>query len=142
MNKHLKEIEKILTSHKISDPEYKAFRDKVTNLKTLGLRLPIIQAITRDGFAFYEKSCEEILGIWNHVWNKASLHETMYLPLFYYRNKKADLGLKEWEVLKSWIDRIDNWEHADALIYLYSFLLEKGKETDMRWHFLTISLCI
>jgi len=24
----------------------------------------------------------------------------------------------------------------------YSFLLEKGKETDMRWHFLTISLCI
>lgn len=126
MKQLLLEIENALKKTTTHDPEYKAFRQKTTRLNVLGHRLPLLQKITKDGFSFYTKTPDEIIKIWNEIWQRSSVHEAMYLPLFYYRNHRATLGLKEWTVLKKWIDRIENWEHSDALSYLYSLLYEKN----------------
>ena len=126
MKQHLKEIERILKRTQAKDdPDYAAFRSKTTNLKVMGHRLPVMQQIVKDGFSFYEKPEKEIHEIWNHIWKNTTIHEAMSLPLFYYRNHRPRLGKKEWNILKTWINEIENWEHSDALSYLYSFLFEK-----------------
>lgn len=124
MSKFTKEILKKLKKHTRHDPDYKAFREKTTQLTVLGLRLPVMQEIEKNGFAFYALSDKEILATWNAVWNDATTHEVMYLPLFYYRRHKSKLDKAHWNTLKSWVNRLENWEHADALCYLYSFLYE------------------
>lgn len=125
MSSPLLEIESQLKKHTRHDPEYKKFREKTTKMSVLGLRLPVMQKIVRDGFSFYDSSEKNILDIWNEIWNSGRLHETLYLPLFYYRNHKQILGKYEWSVMKHWIERIENWEHADSLSYLYSIFFER-----------------
>ncbi|OGL63157.1 hypothetical protein A3C09_02715 [Candidatus Uhrbacteria bacterium RIFCSPHIGHO2_02_FULL_47_44] len=121
----LQKIELALCGLAIDDPKYKAFRQKTTKLRVLGIRVPVLQKLVCDGFQFYNKTEKDILHVWNGVWNTSRMHEAMYLPLFYYRNHKHVLGTYEWHVIKKWIDRVENWEHADALAYLYSILLER-----------------
>src|SRR3989339_1191071 len=126
MNDFLSEIETILKqTQPKDDPTYHAFRSKTTNLPVLGHRLPLLHELEQKGFSFYNKSSEEILAIWNDVWNTAHVHETMTLPLFYYRHHKLTFGKTEWDVIKHWADRIENWEHSDTLSYLYSYFFEK-----------------
>jgi 3-methyladenine DNA glycosylase AlkD len=94
-------------------------------MNVLGLRLPVMQQVVWNGFDFYKQSEKNILSIWDHAWKTSRWHEVLYLPLFYYRKHTHMLGRYEWEVMKHWIDRIENWEHADALSSLYSILLER-----------------
>mgnify|MGYP001562735586 CR=1 FL=1 len=125
MSSYLHEIETKLKQTAVHDPDYKAFREKTSKLTVLGHRLPLLQKITKDGFSFSTKTPDEILKIWDDIWQHSSIHEAMYQPLFYYRNHQASIGKKEWGVMKHWIDRIENWEHSDTLSYLYSILYEK-----------------
>ncbi len=126
---HLSEIETILKkTQPKDDPTYHAFRSKTTKLKVLGHRLPLLHELERKGFSFYNKPSEEILSTWNEIWNSANFHETMSLPLFYYRHHKLTFGKTEWNILKHWADRIENWEHSDSLSYLYSYFFEKHPE--------------
>ncbi len=125
MPSQLRKIELALCDLAIDDPQYKTSRQKTTKLRVLGIRLPVLQKLVCDGFLFYTKTQKEILSIWDHVWKTSRWHEVLYLPLFYYRNHKHLLGRYEWHVIKHWIDRVENWEHADALSYLYSILFER-----------------
>jgi 3-methyladenine DNA glycosylase AlkD len=126
MDAHLNEVQKTLkkTSPK-NDKAYVDFRTKTSNLNVLGHRLPLMHQIVKDGFSFYEKSDREILKVWDNIWNTSQYHEALYLPLFYYRHRESLLGPRQWRIIKHWIDRIENWEHADALCYLYSILFER-----------------
>lgn len=121
----LQEIEQRLRGRVRPDPIYKAFREKTTKLTVLGLRLPVMQDIEQTGFSFYKKPQDEILRVWDHVFKTSTIHEVMYLPLFYYRRHKIQLDPVHWRVMKHWIDRVENWEHADALCQLYSILYER-----------------
>jgi 3-methyladenine DNA glycosylase AlkD len=125
MNKHLLEVEKALKTTVIDDPAYANFRSKCTNLKVLGHRLPLMHEIEEDGFSFYKLSKQDILKTWTYIWNNSEYLEPMYLPLFYYRRHLNDLDKKAWKTLKAWVNRVENWEHADALCALYSVLLER-----------------
>ena len=107
------------------DPDYKAFRQKTTKLEVLGLRLPVIQEVEQAGFVFYSENQDKILDRWNYIWSQATIHEVMYLPLFYYRRHQQELGPLHWKLMKRWIERVENWEHADALCQLYSILYER-----------------
>ena len=124
MKKYVLEIENVLKRSVINDPEYKASREKTTGLMVLGHRLPLMQKIEKNGFSFYNESPSNILNVWDIIWKETNIHEAMYLPLFYYRRHKKEFGPKEWKVIKKWVDRIENWEHADALCYLYSLMYE------------------
>lgn len=124
-NDLLKEVEDSLKKLVADDPVYKAFREKTTRLQVLGLRLPLMQKREQAGFSFYQKKEKDIFNEWNSVWNRSRIHEVLSLPLFYYRRHKTDLTPIHWNYFKKWIERIENWEHADSLCYLYSFLYEK-----------------
>lgn len=118
----LKEVESHLRRAIIHDPQYKAFRQKTTSLEVLGLRLPVMQKIEQGGFSFYQNPPETVLRIWSEIWSKARVHEVMYLPLFYYRRHLNQLDLAHWRRMKQWIERVESWEHADALCTLFSVL--------------------
>ncbi len=120
-----REVERALRHRVIKDPLYKTFREKTTKLRVLGLRLPVMQEIERNGFSFYEESARHILAIWNHLWRVSETHEALYLPLFYYRRHKAILDPAHWNVMKRWIEQVENWEHSDALCALYSIFYER-----------------
>jgi 3-methyladenine DNA glycosylase AlkD len=127
-----------LKKHVKNDPGYKAFREKCTNMKVLGLRLPVMRAIIKNGFSFYNNSDKEILATWNTIWNEATTHEVMAMPLFYYTEKKRELTPMHWKTMKSWANKLDSWEHADTLCYIYSRLYELYPEliepTLFRWN--------
>ncbi len=125
MKKHLLEVEKALKNTVTDDPAYADFRSKCTNLRVLGHRLPLMHELEEKGFSFYKLSKQEILKTWTYIWNTSKFHEPMYLPLFYYRRHLDGLDKKAWSTLKTWVDRVENWEHADALCALYSVLLER-----------------
>ncbi len=81
--------------------------------------------VERQGFAFYKKPADNILKTWNRLWQTSNIHEALYLPLFYYRRHRERLDTAHWSVMKRWITRVENWEHADALCALYSILYER-----------------
>ena len=107
------------------DPAYKAFREKTTKLAVLGLRVPVIHEIVRSNFSFYQKSPRELIAIWNRIWTSSCINEVLLIPLLYYRRHLHLLDPAHWRVLKTWINRVDNWEHADALCALYSIFFER-----------------
>ncbi len=119
-----KEVETTLKALVKHDPDYKAFREKTTQLDVLGLRLPVLHQTERTSFSFYTKSDQEILKVWDALWRTSNTHEALSLPLFYYRRLRSKLDTEHWKVMKEWIERVENWEHADALCYLYSFMYE------------------
>lgn len=120
----LQEILNILKPLAKPNTDYCAFRKKCTCYSCLGIRLPHLRTIYKKGFSFSDKSHEVQSKIWNNIWQKSLVHEVMQLPLFYFEKRKHTLTLKDWELLKTWISRIDGWEHSDLLSKIYSFLLE------------------
>lgn len=122
----LKEVESRVHQLPV-DASYKAFFQPITrtNLKFLAVRMPDLNRLVRDGFSFYEKPDKEILRIWSQVWNRASLHDVMSLPLIYYRWKSSTLTPAHFRAFKSWMERIENWAHADQLCQLFSILYER-----------------
>ncbi|MBI4592377.1 DNA alkylation repair protein [Candidatus Uhrbacteria bacterium] len=110
------------------DAPYKAFFQPVTRTKLafLAVRIPNLHRLVRDGFSFYKKTDREILKDWDQVWNQATLHDVMSLPLIYYRWKSSTLTSADFYVFKRWMERVENWAHADQLCQLLSILYEKN----------------
>lgn len=124
--KWLKEVEFRIRRLPVDAP-YKAFFQTITRTKLdyLAVRAPVLNKLIREGFSFYDKSDKEILRIWSQVWNRAFLHDVMSLPLIYYRWKSATLSPTHFRMFKSWMERIENWAHADQLCQLFSILYER-----------------
>lgn len=123
---YLQEVTKpLLKLERKDDETYKAFRKNVTNLNVLGLRVPVIKGVEKLGFSFYHKPEKLILKTWDFIWKQSDIHEVMSLPLFYYRRHKQKLDVTHWKTMKQWINRVENWEHADALCQLYSIMYER-----------------
>lgn len=121
----LKEVENSLHCAVIHDPQYKAFRQKTTKLTVLGLRLPVMHEIERQGFKWYIDDENVMLDQWTRIWNQSNVHEVLSLPLFYYRRHLERLDKTHWHVMKRWIERVENWEHSDSLCALYSIMFER-----------------
>ncbi len=123
---YLKEVETRVRALPI-DLAYKAFSESVTktSLPFLAVRGPDLNHAVRAGFSFYEKSDDEVLRIWDQVWSQATLRDVMSLPLIYYRWKSSELTPKHFSVFKEWMERIENWGHADQLCQLLSILYER-----------------
>ena len=121
----LKEVETRVRALPV-DPGYKAFSKTIakTDLPYLAVCLPDLQRLVREGFSFYELSDKEILEVWNRIWRTTNLHDVMTLPLVYYRWKSSTLTAEHFRVFRGWIERIENWAHADQLCQLLSMLYE------------------
>jgi 3-methyladenine DNA glycosylase AlkD len=131
MQKYLKEIEQKLIPYAAkADKPYADFRRLCTNYDVYGIRLPQLREVFGKGFLFSHLPHDEQIIIWNFIWKQSKNHEVMQMSLFYFeaRARKNLNTLKDWSVLKTWIDKIDGWEHGDRLAAIYSILYEHNRE--------------
>ena len=94
-------------------------------MQYLGVSFPDRRAIVRRGFSFYTLPPAEVLAVWDALWRSSPYGDVLFAAIDYYdaRVRKRPDGAV-WPVVRGWIERVDNWAHADALGGLYSRLLE------------------
>ncbi len=69
--------------------------------------------------------------LWSHVFKQTENHEIGHLAILFFkrlRNKKNVPFLEYWKLLKTWINRLDNWGHGDMVCGLYSSMLEEAPD--------------
>lgn len=100
-------------------------KDRGSKLKHLGIKFPELRRRVRQGFSFYELPEEDVLEIWNVLWNTSPYGDVLFAALEYYSpivRKQVNPTL--WPVVRQWSERVDNWCHSDGLSTIYSRILE------------------
>jgi 3-methyladenine DNA glycosylase AlkD len=99
--------------------------DRGSQLLHLGITFPNLRRRVRQGFTFYKLPEEQILAVWDFLWQTSPYGDVLFAALEYYLprvRKKVDPSL--WRVMYQWPDRVDNWCHSDGLSAIYSQILE------------------
>lgn len=125
IKKYHLEITKALTA--IGNPVFgKAVQqDRGSKLKHLGIKFPALRRRVKQGFSFYELPEEQVLEVWDSLWNTSPYADVLFAALEYYLPiVKKQVPANLWSVVKGWTPRIDNWCHSDGLSSLYSRILE------------------
>lgn len=104
-------------------------RDRRSSFEYLGLRTPDRRRRVKQGFSFTAGSDAEVLSAWNEVWTTTGNGDVLFAPLDYYRARPVVAIKQFWPTVVTWIDRIDNWAHADDLARVYSRALEASPDT-------------
>lgn len=79
-------------------------------------------------YSFSNESIEKQRAIWQDVWDEADLFEVLSQPLFFFSSRRKRLILDDWEVLRTFTKKVDNWVHGDLLASVYSELHERHHE--------------
>jgi len=99
-------------------------RDRGSQLVHLGVRVPVLRRRVRQGFSFTAQPAAEALQIWDRLWQSSPYADVLFAAIEHYApivRKQVPPGL--WPVLRTWVARVDNWCHADALSTLLSRVL-------------------
>jgi 3-methyladenine DNA glycosylase AlkD len=100
-------------------------QDRGSQLEHLGLTFPDLRRRVRQGFSFYKLPEEQVLEIWDALWNTSPYGDVLFAALEFYApivRKRVNPGL--WPVVRRWSGRVDNWCHSDGLSAIYSRILE------------------
>ncbi|HMI04951.1 MAG TPA: DNA alkylation repair protein, partial [Pedobacter sp.] len=91
----------------------------------IGLTVPMQRSLFKTGYSFSKLPVLEQLSIWDSIWKRATDYEILSQCIYFIEGnwKKADAE-KVWEVVKTWVDKIDNWAHSDGLSVFYAHLME------------------
>lgn len=104
--------------------------DRASRLQHLGLRTPNRRRRVAAGFSFADRADSEVLQIWDGIWQTATVADVMFAALDHYRPLvAAHVDASFWTTTVRWIDRIENWAHADDLARLYSWRLAAEPDT-------------
>ncbi len=99
-----------------------------TRYPMLGLAVPLQREIFKQGYSFSSLPLADQLKIWDNVWKKAKVFEVLTQAAFFpekFINKFKTQDL--WPVLKTWVERVDNWGHSDMLSAMFAKMLVKDK---------------
>ena len=114
-------------------------KDRGSSLKYVGIRVPALRRRVRQGFSFCDLDQATVLAIWDDLWMGSEWGDVLFAAQEYYGpiiRKHVDDAY--WPVMERWIDRVDNWCHADGLSGIYSRLLEADHDAVMpvlkRWN--------
>ena len=114
-------------------------KDRGSPLKYVGIRVTALRQRVKQGFSFYDLDPATVLAVWDDLWMGSEWGDVLFAAQEYYGpllRKRVDDAY--WPVMKRWIDRVDNWCHADGLSGTYSRLLEADPEAVMpvleRWN--------
>jgi len=100
-------------------------QDRGSQLKHLGIRFPELRRRVKQGFSFYNLPEENVLEVWNALWNTSPYGDVLFSAIeFYSPSVKKKISPDLWPVLRQWSGRIDNWCHSDGLSAIYSQILE------------------
>jgi len=100
-------------------------KDRGSQLKHLGIKFPDLRRRVRQGFSFYKLPEEDVLEVWNSLWQTSPYGDVLFAALEFYApivKKKVEPNL--WQVICQWSWRVDNWCHSDGLSAIYSRILE------------------
>lgn len=104
--------------------------DRGSQLLHLGVPVPALRARVKQGFSFSGRA--DALAVWNALWQQSPVGDVLFAAIEALapavRRRPAP---EQWTVVRGWIDRVDNWCHADALAGLTSRLLEAFPEAVM-----------
>ncbi len=114
-------------------------KDRRSNMLYVGIRVPTLRQRVRQGFSFYALDALEVLDVWDDLWMHSEWGDVLFAAEEYYRPIVRRRVMPEmWPVMRRWIERVDNWAHADALSWTYSRLLEADRESVLpvlqRWN--------
>ncbi|MEL6892084.1 MAG: DNA alkylation repair protein [Actinomycetota bacterium] len=120
--------------------------DRRSGYHYLGIATAARRRRVAAGFSFTDDTEERVLGSWDGIWNMSDNGDVLFAVLDAYRPKVAkEPSLVFWRTAQGWIERIDNWAHADDLARLYSYVLEAHRDdvlptlttwstTQSEWH--------
>ena len=101
-------------------------RDRGSQLHYFGVRVPALRAAVKRGFSFYSLPTDQVLAIWDAIWNESPHGEVLFAAIEYYMaSSRRALAGPLWPVVREWSGRVDNWAHSDALSGLYSHIVER-----------------
>ncbi|MBC7877270.1 MAG: DNA alkylation repair protein [Anaerolineales bacterium] len=104
-------------------------QDRGSQLKHLGIKFPELRRRVRQGFSFYSLPEEQVLEVWNALWQTSPYGDVLFAALeFYTPIVKKQVNPNLWSVVKLWSKRVDNWCHSDGLSNIYSRILESYPE--------------
>lgn len=97
-----------------------------TNYELIGLTVPTQRSIFKSGYSFSKLPPAEQLLIWDSMWKMAADYEILSQCIYFIEGNLRKIPAGEvWEVVKSWVSKIDNWAHSDGLSVIYSQLMER-----------------
>lgn len=98
--------------------------DRGSTLRHLGLRTPVRRKLVARGFSFGDRVEAERIAIWDGIWRRADCADVMFAVLDDHRDRwRTGVDPSFWPFAVDWIERIDNWAHADDLARVYSWVL-------------------
>lgn len=94
-----------------SDPEYKAFNDKLanTNLPTIGIRIPVLRKIAKDYFGVIDEIFDSFTG-------RTPYFEEILCLGIVLSKAKIELSARKEYILK-WLGYVDSWALTDTSVY-------------------------
>jgi 3-methyladenine DNA glycosylase AlkD len=103
--------------------------DRKSELVHLGVATPTRRRIVRRGFSFSYESETDVLAVWDAIWHQTLYADVLFAVLDHYRDAlRCSIPPRFWKVASRWIDRIDNWAHADDLARVYSWVLAAERD--------------
>ncbi len=111
--------------------------DRGSAMTHLGIRTPERRRLVKKGFSFTDADPASVLGDWDALWWHTSIADILFMPLDAYRDPRTHDAFESedptsthllWKTARRWIDRIDNWAHADDLARVYSWALHADPE--------------
>ena len=104
-------------------------KDRGSKLKHLGIKFPALRRRVKQGFSFYELPEEQILEVWDALWQTSPYGDVLFAALEYYLPiVKKQVPKNLWSVVKGWVPRVDNWCHSDGLSAIYSRIVESNQK--------------
>ena len=102
-------------------------KDRGSQLKHLGIKFPDLRRRVRQGFSFYDLPEEQVLEVWDDLWQTSPYGDVLFAVLEYYAPiVKKQVNPTLWSVVRTWGNRVDNWCHSDGLSAIYSRILESN----------------
>ncbi|MBI5369858.1 DNA alkylation repair protein [Candidatus Uhrbacteria bacterium] len=123
MPQFLLEVERELK--KLADPAYKTSNDHFNVPRSVGVSSIKLKSRIKHSFSFSKQPETEQWKIWNFIFRNSHQHEAQMAALRFAEDRVQTNGKREWNVVRGWVDFIDNWAHSDVLSKIYSFLLEQ-----------------
>jgi 3-methyladenine DNA glycosylase AlkD len=104
-------------------------QDRGSKLKHLGIKFPALRRRVKQGFSFYTLPEEQVLEVWDALWQTSPYGDVLFAALEYYLPiVKKQVPANLWSVVKNWTPRIDNWCHSDGLSAIYSRIVESNQK--------------
>lgn len=110
-----------------SDPEYKAFNDKLANTKlpTIGVRIPMLRKIAKEYFGLIDEIFDSFTG-------RTPYFEEILCLGIVLSKAKLELSARK-EYILSWLKYVDSWALTDTAVYQ-----PKEREKEEYFDFLAI----